>query len=148
MLAALLLAACSRTKVYDSYCHTPLSGWEKNSPAEFSVPPVAESGSYGAEVGLRVSEAFPFTDLTLVVVIETLPQPPATATTTSVSLPCPLFSNEGRPLGAGLSYWQLAFPLNPLYLQAGDSLHVTIRHDMKREILPGISDVGFSLIRQ
>ena len=27
-------------------------------------------------------------------------------------------------------------------MNQGDSIHITVRHDMKREILPGVSDIG------
>jgi hypothetical protein len=32
-----------------------------------------------------------------------------------------------------------------MMLNKGDSLEIKIRHDMKREILPGISDIGIML---
>jgi hypothetical protein len=35
-----------------------------------------------------------------------------------------------------------------LQLQEGDSLHVVVRHNMKREILPGIFDVGIKLLKE
>ena len=30
----------------------------------------------------------------------------------------------------------------------GDSIIVSVRHNMKREILPGISDIGYMLIKK
>lgn len=30
-------------------------------------------------------------------------------------------------------------------LVPGDSLQISVRHDMKREILPGVSDVGIKI---
>ncbi|MBP7359673.1 MAG: gliding motility lipoprotein GldH, partial [Prevotella sp.] len=47
----------------------------------------------------------------------------------------------------GISYYQYNFNISHIELHKGDSIHVCIRHNMKREILPGISDVGFSLGR-
>ena len=41
-----------------------------------------------------------------------------------------------------MSYYQYDFPLSTLRLKEGDSLALVVRHAMKREILPGISDVG------
>ena len=60
---------------------------------------------------------------------------------------CQLTDRKGNAAGKGISYHQYQFPVTELMLQDGDSLFVSIRHDMKREILPGISDVGFSLTR-
>ena len=39
-------------------------------------------------------------------------------------------------LVGGLSIYQM---------HQGDSIHVAIRHDMKREILPGVSDIGIKI---
>ena len=33
-------------------------------------------------------------------------------------------------------------------LRRGDSIRVDIRHDMKRDILPGISNVGLKIVRK
>ncbi|MFQ9996553.1 MAG: gliding motility lipoprotein GldH, partial [Hoylesella buccalis] len=43
---------------------------------------------------------------------------------------------------------QYAFDITSMDLHEGDSLHISVRHDMKREILPGISNVGVSLTKR
>ena len=40
------------------------------------------------------------------------------------------------------------FPVNDLQLNKGDSLHICVMHNMKREIMPGIADIGISLTRK
>ena len=54
----------------------------------------------------------------------------------------------GTPLGEGVSYYQYRFDMNELNLNKGDSLVVYIVHNMKRELIPGISDVGLRLRRK
>ncbi|WP_417163197.1 hypothetical protein [Segatella sp.] len=44
-----------------------------------------------------------------------------------------------------MSYYQYNFPINIYQMHQGDSIHVAIRHDMKREILPGVSDIGIKI---
>ena len=56
-----------------------------------------------------------------------------------------LADDKGNMLGQGISYYQYNFILVDRDLSKGDSLHVTVRHIMKREILPGISDIGFRM---
>ena len=59
---------------------------------------------------------------------------------------CQLIDNNGVSKGQGISYYQYNFPINNIYqMHQGDSIHVTIRHDMKREILPGVSDIGIKI---
>lgn len=142
--AVLALAACTRNRVYDRYAHTPVAGWERNDTLVFDVPPVAAAGDYVSRLGMRISGGYPFMGLTVVVEQTVLPSRRVTADT----LACQLINADGTPRGRGMGFYQYSFPVTAGHLDKGDSLHVTIRHNMRREILPGISDVGFQLSRR
>lgn len=58
------------------------------------------------------------------------------------TLPCRLMNKRGNTQGQGINYYQYDFIVADIPLNAGDSLRIGIRHDMKREILPGLSDLG------
>jgi len=144
VLAAVVMlcaCACNNNKVYDRYQPTPLAGWEKMDTLLFDVPAMAEATTCVATLGLRASNLYPFTHLTVVVEETILPS----GASKSFAVNCALVGENGRAMGSGISYRQYEFPIDTLRLQAGDSLHIAIRHDMKREILPGISDVGYRL---
>ena len=64
------------------------------------------------------------------------------------TLSCRLIDKNGMVKGRGLSYYQYNFHLTTLQLNAGDTLNVRVRHHMKREILPGIANVGIRLSKQ
>ena len=68
-------------------------------------------------------------------------------TVKSDTLSCRLIDETGNALGNGVSNYQYLIPLTSLTLKKGDRLRIAIRHDMKREILPGISDIGLRLRR-
>lgn len=140
-IVALLLTACTGGKVYDHFCHTPAGGWEKNDTLAFDVNRLTEGGSYQAQVGLRIDSRFPFKALTLIVSQHVIPS----GQTFVDTLRCDLISEKGKSLGHGVGNYQYVFPLRQLPLSSGDSLHVVIRHDMMREIMPGITDVGYQL---
>ncbi len=144
-LLALLLAttACRRSTVYSHYEHTPIAGWDKNEVQHYSTAPLPRDGRYREEVGLRITGAYPFTGLTLIVEQMVWPS----GTTRSDTLWCKLIDHDGNVQGEGISYYQYAFHLCDIDLLRGDSLSVSIRHNMKREMLPGISDVGLTLTR-
>lgn len=140
----LMVAACNLDMVYSHYKHVQTNGWERNDTLTFDIPPVALGGHYQENVGLRITGDYPFMGLTLVI--------DQTATkskrTFRDTLNCRLIDQNGNAKGRGVSHYQYEFHLNTLPLQADDSLHITIRHDMKREILPGIADIGITLTRQ
>ena len=60
---------------------------------------------------------------------------------------CSLFNEQGHVQGRGVSQFQYTFPLSAMDLEEDELLYVKIRHDMKRDILPGISDVGLRVVR-
>ena len=137
-IAICALASCNGRRVYDKYANTPISGWEKNDTLSFEVQPLADGGTYEVSLGLRINDSYPFTGLTLIVEQHVFPS--GTVQTDTVS--CKLTDRHGNTDGYGISYYQYSFPVADIRLQQGDSVLVKVRHDMKREILPGISDVG------
>lgn len=144
LTVAATLVSCNRKTVYDHYVHTPIVGWEKNDTLSFYLSPMAESATYKEELGLRVNGAYPFMDLCLVVEQHVLPGNLVLRDTVN----CKLADNMGQMKGHGISFYQYNIPVTELRLGEGDSLVVFIRHNMKREILPGISDVGIKLSKQ
>ena len=143
LTVALILVSCDRKTIYSHYEHTQLSGWEKNDTLIFNISPVDEGGIYHEEVGLRINDLYPFMSLNLVIDHLNLTQ----GTVKRDTLNCSLIERDGRVKGKGVSFYQYNFHLNDLDLRAGDSLSINIRHNMKREILPGIADVGIKLIK-
>lgn len=140
---AVCLLACSRGNVYVCYHHVPSGGWDKNDTLTYDVPPLP-SGRYREEVGLRIDRSYPFTSLSLVVKHIVLPSGYVHYDT----LTCRLVDNNGKFRGQGVSLYQHTFHLNTLQLHDGDSLHVSIKHNMKREVMQGVSDVGIRLDRE
>lgn len=141
---AALLGACSGGTVYDQYDHTPLSGWEKNDTLSFDIPPMKHTALYREELGLRINGAFPFKSLQLIVEQKFL----ASKRIRRDTLNCRLIDNDGNVKGRGVSFYQYLFHIDDMEIEQGDSLRINIRHNMKREILPGIADVGIKFTRR
>ena len=95
-------------------------------------------------MGLRINNAFPFISMTLIVEQTVLPANKTVIDTIN----CPLMGKDGQVRGKGVGYYQYHFPVSLMQLNENDSLHITVRHDMKREILPGVSDIGIELERR
>ncbi|MBP7856603.1 MAG: gliding motility lipoprotein GldH [Prevotella sp.] len=140
-IAALVITACTDGKVYDHYNHTPLAGWDKVDTLVFNVPPVPAAGHYSTDLGLRLNNTFPFVSLTLIVEQTVIPG----GYTRTDTVSCKLINEKGKINRHGVSYYQYSYHVSQMQLHARDSLHITVRHDMMREILPGISDVGIQL---
>lgn len=144
VVAVLALSACDGDVVYDKYASTAIDGWERSDTLVFDVPKLKDSGRYRQEIGLRINVAYPFTGLSLLVERTIEPGHRVNVDT----LNCRLYDNKGNALGDGVSFFQYDFILSDDELQKGDSLHVRIRHIMMREILPGVSGIGFRMIKK
>ncbi len=134
-------ASCNRKTVYHHYEHTTVNGWEKNDTLSFTVMPLGSSCVLHEEVGLRINGLYPFMSLCLVIDQETRPG----AMFRRDTLNCSLIDSRGNVKGQGVGYYQYSFHLTDLSLGADDTLRVRVRHNMKREILPGIADIGLML---
>ena len=139
----LLLMACRDDTVYHRYLHTNRAGWERNDTLRFLIPPVKEAGRYSEELGLRTDGNYPFMTLTLIV-----EQSKGDAGILRCdTVECKLINKQGRPTGTGLNHYQYTFPLATVDLEQEEPLRIVIRHDMKRELLPGIMDVGIQMTK-
>lgn len=141
LTVAMVFAACDRKKVYAHYEHSDSEGWEKTDTLRFSIPPVKEDGKYQETLGIRSNNSFPFKSLTVTVEQTVLPK----GEKKNYTLNCSITDDLGSKKGDGISLFQYEFPITKLDLQKGDSIEIAIVHDMKRDILPGLRDVGIML---
>lgn len=144
IILPIMFTSCGESTVYYKYAHTPIAGWEKNDTLSFAIPPLASPGLYQESLGLRITRGYPFMGLTLVVEQEIFPRQGEKIVKLD-TIQCGLINKDGVTTGQGISYYQYNFPINKYHFNKNDSVHIMIRHDMKREILPGISDIGIKL---
>lgn len=144
LLAVCLFTACKQSTVYFHYEEIPESGWEKNDLLTFDTDKLANDATYEEEVALRINGKYPFMQLTLIVEQTVYPAGHMMTDT----LDCDLIDERGNAKGEGISQYQYLFPLKTIQLHQGDSLHLSVHHNMKREILPGVTSVGVKLSKK
>ncbi len=144
VIASLFLTACKHKTVYNRYLHTSVTGWERNDTLFFNIPSFEEDGRYNEEIGVRINGDYPFLALTLIIEQQNIRSKELQRDT----LQCNLIDKKGHPTGNGISHYQNTFMFKTMEMNKGDSLHIAIRHDMKREMLPGITDIGVKLTKR
>jgi len=144
LAVAALWMSCDRQKVYSHYEHVIQEGWEKNDTLFYEVPPVKEAGTYEEIIGIRTDISFPFQSIALNVAQEVIPQGTRYQTTKN----CVLYDATGKERGSGISRFQNEIYLTDIQLNKGDSVRICITHNMRREILSGVSDIGIILKRK
>lgn len=143
LTVTLAMASCDRKAVYSHYVSTPINGWDASDELTFTVSPIPADGAYEEYAGLRINRAYPFQRLTLIIQQQVFPAGETHTDTLEVNL----IDHKGNIIGQGINYFQYAIPFRKIDLHAEDSMSVSIRHHMRRETLPGIGDVGFTLLR-
>ena len=143
MMIALGMASCDRQTVYHHYEHVADHGWEKTDTIKFEIGPLREKGTYHETLEFRTDELFPF--LGIYITVEQMIKPRNIILIQN--LKCELMNQDGSQKGSGISYYQSLFPLDDIELQQGDTLCISVFHSMKREILPGISDIGMKVVK-
>ena len=139
------MTSCSRQQtVYANYAPIDDTTWEKTDTITFDVPPVKAAGTYQEKLGLRLADDFPFLALSMDIEIQVQPKGILRSSQHKFSV----IDQGGNPKGKGLSLQQYTFDLGDLELEEGDSLHISMAHNMKREILPGVVDLGIILIKK
>ena len=138
---ALVTASCDRKTIYHHYEHTSLTGWEKGDTLFFSPKRMTQTAVIQRDVELRISDNYPFRSLNLIIEQTTLPSCHIRRDT----LDCQFMTPDGKILGQGITLYQYRFRLPEVSLNEGDSLSISIYHNMRREILSGIADIGVRL---
>lgn len=142
-MALALAGACKEHIVYHTYRAVPIDGWEQTDTLTFTLDTVQADGTYQISVGLRTTNAYPYQSLWLLIETQTHPAKALEADT----LVCRLSDGRGHRSGSGIDTYQYRYPLATRFLRKGQPLVFHVRHIMRREMLPGVSDVGIEVER-
>jgi gliding motility-associated lipoprotein GldH len=141
LLTLIVLCGCQHQVAYHEFRHIYEPGWDKSDTIHFDTRSLSAGGSYRLDAELRTDKNYPFQKLTIEIEQTVYPSKEKYHDV----IDCDLISEEGVIEGDGISYFQYQFHVRDLSLHQGDSVHICLTHNMKREIMPGITDVGIRL---
>ena len=146
VLAALLTAAAMQAcmqagHTYSSYKSMGNGGWLREDTVAIDFGPLMHGGQYAEELGLRTDSRYPFMEIAVIVEQQARPSGFSRKDTVYASLT----DSNGHVTGEGISHHQYIFNMPAAQLAKGDTLHVDIRHNMRRSPLKGITDVGLTI---
>ena len=140
-LIALSLAACTGGTVLHSYKPLPREGWDRCDTVRFDLPEAERDIDGTLFIGLRTTANIHYQDVVLAVE-QHLDAPFAYRCDT---VRYPLADAEGFALSPGVNHHQYESQQVPFHLQKGQSGSVRIRHLMRHEVVPGITEVGIKV---
>jgi len=140
---ATALFSCGDNRIYDHYEHIELGGWERNDTVSFSFP-CRQSGVYSLNIGLRANTEFPYKTISMVMERTVYPS----KETHYDTIRCRIIDENGYLVGKrGISNCEIRYHITSLRLNKNDSIKIKINHCMRREIIPGLSEIGIDAAR-
>lgn len=137
----LTVSACRNEVVYHRYSPIPLTGWDKRDTIDFDIPPFDSTQTYKLTLELRTSSAFPYRNCWLVA--EQRLEDPVLVRRDTVC--CTLSTPQGSATGQGVNLYTNTYPVFAEPRTQGQHGRIRVYHIMRREEVPGISDVGLRL---
>ena len=137
---ALAVVACSHLPQYSHYEHLGNDGWQRDDTVVFSTV-VNDGGCYRLLLGLRATNAYPYTQLMLTAHCSSAVSGVDLVDTVRLQVT----DDKGNILGYGTGFFQYEHPLSEVHLSNQDTLTVCVTHVMSRFLLPGITDIGLTV---
>lgn len=136
--APLLIVACQRGTLLHSFQSLPHETWGMRDTLTFGMDSLGVQEAQ-LSVCLRFTHHFPYRSLWMVVERSGAKLPLRRDT-----LNIPVMTDDGGSMGSGVHLIQIEHPVGNI--ACNDSLRLRLYPIMRREQLPGVSDVGVKII--
>ncbi|MDH6341279.1 gliding motility-associated lipoprotein GldH [Parabacteroides sp. PFB2-12] len=137
----LLLSSCDNRVIYDKYLTLEERNWDKEKEYFFLFQIDDNTIPYDLTFEVRNNNLYPFQNL-WVFIEEQQPSGEVKRDT----LECMLADDFGKWLGDGMSVHELSFPLRTHYQFPDTGTYsISFRQGMRKEILPGIQQLGLRI---
>lgn len=140
-----LLSSCNTADTaYHHYEQISDEGWQNCDTLTFTVDTIRRYGDYTSYICLRTHPDFPYRFLSLIVEQTNMPK----GTKKKRSVRVEIVNKDGAQEGTGITLHTYEVPLFKQWLGPGDSVRIAVKHNMTREQMPGIMNVGVKLERE
>lgn len=140
-LIGLFLSSCTGNTLYHSYESLPAEGWERRDTVCFELPKAEEDINGTLTIGLRTKANIGIQDIVFAVE----QRDSAGFISHCDTVRYPLTDADGEALTGGINIHQYEAQHLPLHLKEGQQGTIRIHHLMRRELIPGITDIGIKL---
>lgn len=144
VMAIWLVMSCNTDTIYHHFSHIPEEGWDKRDTFYFKIDTILVEGNYTATLCTRTDATYPYRNLSLKTILTVMPS----NTTTTRSTDFDITNQEGAHDRKGITLHNHEREISTIHLQPGDSLNVKVAHNMRKETMPGITDIGIKVTRK
>lgn len=137
-----LFNGCTGATIYHTYQAIDHEGWGKHDTLYYQLPKDSIPDTYTIKIGLRTTDVYRYTSLWLV--MEQDLEKKGTFVRDTINLP--VTDSNGNFLGRGFSSRQQEIPVKNVTVSSQSGTTIKLYHIMKREVIPGISDIGINVL--
>lgn len=138
------MACTADNALYHHYETVADEGWDKEDTLLFSTDTLRETASCSLEVEMRTTMDYPYRSLSMMVEETAVP----TGEKRVYSVTLQIATDEGERNGEHISICTLGEVLPGEHkVMKGNVVNYKIYHKMRRQVLPGIKDVGVKLTK-
>ncbi len=141
---SLAVSSCSLDVKFSRYEPIPSDGWDIEDTVKFSTDTLREGGRYGFTCGVRTRRAYPYQELVMMVERKVY-RDTLLVLHKREKITCPIVKPNGSATGEGIASKIHECELRDFIMNAGDSVEINVTHNMSRQLIPGIVDVGITM---
>lgn len=143
IMAICPLMSCTTDTVYHHFRHTAEEGWDKRDTFYFTIDTLLREGDYRTTLCLRTDATYPYRNLSVRAAMTVRPG----NTSIMQRLDFRIENQDRRANGNGITLKNHEKYIGTIHLKPGDSLTVKVAHNMRRETMPGIKDIGIKVTK-
>lgn len=131
-----------------------VDGWDSRDTLTFDLQTdTIDTNSLKCKVIVRTTMVYPYKKLNLIATLLSSPRDsslathPSSSEKTSYRLTYTLYGENGRHTGTGFPFYENTMSLPQLRTEPSRTYRLFISHSMRRNLLPGVSEVGIDLLK-
>lgn len=113
----------------------------------FTVDSLPADGTYTTYLCLRTNTEYPYRNVSFLVAQTVISKGTASKTRQRQAITSTVYSETNKSLWTGTARYSAELPVTTSRLHQGDSLVIDVRHNMRRETMPGITDIGIKVVK-
>ena len=140
-----LITSCEPRTIYSRYLPVNESAWKRADTVTFCTDTVRHAGRHTLKCGVRLRRNYPYQNLALIIDRQVV-RKKRTISRGMERVSFQTITPKGAPTGDGGAIKLIETGMSDMTLAVGDSVVIRVFHIMAREDIPGISDVGITIV--
>lgn len=138
-----ILSACFNGTAYHNYVSIDNEEWFAKDSLHFRIDSIPTTNDFITDLEFRTNVRYPYRNISFVMTQSVRHKNKSVTKTLNYDVA----EINGKRNGEGITYRTHHIQFCTMSLESGDTLDIFIKHNMKDNVLPGITDIGVLIER-